>query len=210
MTDTTTPTTSIPTHTTSTPTPSRVVGGIELPAVGTWTIDPGHAEVAFIGRHFMLTKVRGRFTDVTGTIRLADDPADSTVDVTIGMASVSSGSNDRDAHLRSPDFFDIERFPTASFRSTSVEWRGTHAKVAGLLTIVDVTNPVVLEVDVLGSVIDTNGSPRAVFSALTEVDREDWGLTWNVALEAGGVLVSKKVRIEIELEAVLESPAQPA
>jgi polyisoprenoid-binding protein YceI len=200
MTDTTTPAT-----TTSSPIPltvTRVVDGVELPVPGDWAIDPGHAEVAFLGRHLMFTRVRGRFTDVTGTVRLADDPTVSTVDVTIGMASVTSGSSDRDEHLRSADFFDVERFPTATFRSTAVSWQGTSAKVSGDLTIVSITNPVVLEVQYLGATVDPWGAARAVFSAFTEVDREDWGLTWNVALDAGGVLVSKKIRIEIDLETV--------
>ena len=183
---------------------SHLVDGIDVPVAGNWIIDPGHAEVAFIGRHFMLTKVRGRFTDVTGVIRIGDDPARSRVDVTIGTASVTSGSSERDDHLRSPDLFDVDRFPTATFWADDVEWSGSHAKVAGHLTIVGIERPVVLEVDLVGTTVDPWGSARAVFSVFTEIDREDWGLTWNVALEAGGVLVSKKIRIEIELEAILE------
>jgi polyisoprenoid-binding protein YceI len=181
----------------------RLLNGGEVPVAGSWQIDPGHAEVAFVGRHFMLTKVRGRFTDVAGTIVVADDPVDSSVEVTIGMASVSSGSQDRDGHLRSSDFFDVERFPTATFRSTSVSWNGSNGKVAGHLTIVGETRPVVLDVELVGTTIDLSGGARAVLSAFTEIDREDWGLTWNVALEAGGILVSKRIRIEIELEATL-------
>jgi polyisoprenoid-binding protein YceI len=181
----------------------RTVAGTEVPLAGDWEVDPGHAEVAFVGRHFMMTKVRGRFTDVAGVVRIADDPADSAVEVTIGMASVSSGSADRDDHLRSPDFFDVDRHPTATFRSTQVAWAGTRATVDGDLTIVGVTRPVVLEVEYLGAVGDPWGGRRAVFSAWTEVNREDWGLTWNMALEAGGVMVSKKIRIEIEVETVL-------
>ncbi len=99
---------------------SHLVDGIDVPVPGNWNIDPGHAEVAFIGRHFMMTKVRGRFTDVTGVIRIGDDPARSRVDVTIGTASVTSGSSERDDHLRSPDFFDVERFPTATFWADDV------------------------------------------------------------------------------------------
>lgn len=194
---------------TTTPIPAasitRLLDGTPVPVTGTWKIDPGHAEVAFIGRHFMLTKVRGRLTDIDGTIEIAADPADSTVVVTIGMASVTSGSDDRDAHLRSPDFFDVERFPTATFRSRRVHWAGTHATVGGELTIVGVTRPVELDVELLGATIDPWGGGRAVFSAFTEIDREDWGLTWNVALEAGGMLVSKRIRIEIEIEAVLQT-----
>jgi polyisoprenoid-binding protein YceI len=181
----------------------RTVAGSEVPVAGDWAVDPGHAEVAFVGRHFMMTRVRGRFTDVGGVVRIAEDPAASSVEVTIGMASVTSGAADRDDHLRSPDFFDVATHPTATFRSTGVRWAGATATVDGELTIVGVTRPVVLEVDYLGAVTDPWGGRRAVFSARTEINREDWGLTWNMALEAGGVMVSKKVRIEIEVETVL-------
>jgi polyisoprenoid-binding protein YceI len=180
---------------------TRVVDGVEVPAAGTWAIDPGHTEVAFIGRHFMMTKVRGRFTGVAGTINIGPEPAASTVEVTIDMATVQSGSTDRDDHLRSPDFFDVERHPTATFWSTGVTWRGRRADLRGDLTICGVSRPVVLAVEYLGATIDPWGGQRAVFSASTEINREDWGLTWNMALEAGGILVSKKIRIEIELEA---------
>lgn len=178
------------------------IGGVMLPTPGRWTIDPGHAEVAFVGRHFMLTKVRGRFSRIAGEIEIGDDLSDSAVDVTIDMTSVESGSKDRDDHLKSTDFFDVTTYPEATFRSTSVRAHGTAAVVHGELAIVGITRPVVLDVSYLGSVRDLQGGERAVFSASTEIDREDWGLTWNVALEAGGVLVSKKIRIEIELEAV--------
>ena len=114
---------------------TRTVGGVSLPSPGTWTIDPGHAEVAFIGRHFMLTKVRGRFEDVTGDIHVAADPTESSVAVDIAMASVNTGSAARDEHLRSADLFDVEHFPTATYRSRSVSWAGTTGTVAGDLTI---------------------------------------------------------------------------
>jgi len=181
---------------------TRNVQGTEVPAPGAWAIDPGHAEVAFIGRHFMLTKVRGRFTDVVGTVVIGDDPADSSVDVTINMASVESGSEERDNHLRSSDFFDAENHPKATFRSTSVAWNRDTARVSGDLTLVGVTRPVVLDVLYVGSTEDPWGGHRAIYSASTEINREDWGLTWNVALEAGGLLVSKKIRIELEVETV--------
>src|SRR6266511_2403728 len=154
----------------------RTLGGVPLPAPGPWQIDPGHAEVAFIGRHFMLTKVRGRFTDVTGTVRIAENPAESRVDVA--------------AH------------PTATFRSTGVDWRGTDATVHGDLTIHGVTRPVPLEVSFLGVVRDPWGNDRAVFSACTRINREDFGLTWNMVLETGGLLVSKEIQIEIEVETI--------
>jgi polyisoprenoid-binding protein YceI len=185
--------------------PTRVVDGVVLPTPGTWEIDPGHADVAFTGRHFMVTKVRGRFTDVTGTLTVAEDMRDSRVEVVIGMASVESGSAARDDHLRSAELFDVDRFPQATFRSSRVDWRGTEGVVLGDLTIHGVTREVPLEVVFQGHVRDPWGGDRAVFSAHTRINREDFGITWNMALEAGGVLVSKEISIEIEIETVLSS-----
>ena len=183
--------------------PTRTVHGQVLPAPGTWEIDPVHADVAFIGRHFMLTKVRGRFTDVSGKIEIAPNIDDSTVEVSINMASVQSGNVERDTHIKSAELFDVEQFPTATFRSTSVEWRGSGATVYGDLTIHGVTRSVTLAVTFEGHVRDPWGGDRAIFSARTQVNREDFGLTWNVALEAGGLLVSKDTQIEIDIETVL-------
>jgi polyisoprenoid-binding protein YceI len=184
---------------------TRTLAGHVLPATGTWDIDPGHAELAFIGRHFMVTKVRGRFTGVTGVVTVADDMAASSVEVTIDMRSVDSGSQVRDDHLRSDELFDVEKYPTATFRSTRVEWHGTRGTVHGDLTVHGVTRQVPLAVSFEGQVRDPWGGDRAIFSARAKVNREDFGITWNVALEAGGVLVSKEVQIEIELETVLRT-----
>jgi polyisoprenoid-binding protein YceI len=192
---------------TSTTTPTRYVDGVALPAAGRWEIDPGHAEVAFIGRHFMITKVRGRFTDVRGSIAVAQDMGDSSVDVVIGMASVVSGNAERDEHIKSPELFDVEQFPEATYRSKSVEWKRNRGVVLGDLTLHGVTREVPLEVTFEGRVRDPWGGERSMFSARALVNREDFGITWNVALEAGGVLVSKEIRIEIEIESVLR-PAQ--
>lgn len=183
--------------------PTRTVRGHVLPAPGTWEIDPGHADVSFVGRHFMVTKVRGRFTGVTGAVVIAEDIEDSRVEVTIDMASVASGNPTRDDHLRSAELFDVERFPQATFRSTKVVWNGDRGTVLGDRTIHGVTRAVPLEVAFEGHARDPWGGDRAVFSARTRVNREDFGVTWNVALEAGGVLVSKEVQIEIDLETVL-------
>ena len=183
--------------------PTRTVEGYVLPAPGAWEIDPEHTEVAFIGRHFMLTKVRGRFTDVTGTIVIAPDLADSHVEVTIVMASVESGSEARDTHIKSSELFDVDQFPTATFRSTTVDWRGTNGVVHGDLTIHGVTRSVPLVVTFEGHARDPWGDDRGIFSAKTKINREDFGITWNVALEAGGLLVSKDIQIEIDLETVL-------
>ena len=185
--------------------PVRLVAGAELPASGRWQIDPGHTEAAFIGRHFMLTKVRGRFTGVTGTIVVADEPGESTVEVTIDMASVESGSQARDDHLRSADFFDTARHPIAAFSGRAAHWQGTQGLLAGELTIRGITRPVTLQVGYLGHVADPWGGQRAIFTARGILNREDWGLTWNMPLDGGGLLVSKDIGIEIEAEAVLQS-----
>jgi polyisoprenoid-binding protein YceI len=189
------------------PAATRPAGQPELPAPGQWRIDPGHTEVAFIGRHFMLTRVRGRFTGVTGTIGVTGDPAETTVEVTIDMASVDSGSQARDEHLRSADFFDAGRHPAAVFTGRADGWAGSRGRLAGELTIRGVTRPVVLDAEYLGQVADPWGGHRAVFSAAGTVNREDWGITWNQPLAGGGLLVSREIRIEIELEAVREAVA---
>ena len=186
---------------------TRLVGGAELPAPGRWQIDPGHTEVAFIGRHFMLTKVRGRFTGVSGAIVVADDPSESTAEITIDMTSVDSGSQERDDHLRSPDFFDTGRHPTASFSGRAAGWQGPRGLLAGELTIRGITRPVTLQAEYLGHVADPWGGQRAVFTAEGTLNREDWDLTWNMPLDNGGLLVSREIRIEIEAEAVLQSTA---
>jgi polyisoprenoid-binding protein YceI len=183
---------------------TRLVGGAMLPVPGRWQIDPGHTEVAFIGRHFMLTKVRGRFTGVSGAIVVAEDPSQSTAEVIIDMASVDSGSQDRDDHLRSPDFFDTGRHPTASFSGRAAGWQGPRGLLAGELTIRGITRPVTLQAEYLGHVADPWGGQRVVFTAEGTLNREDWGLTWNMPLDNGGLLVSREIRIEIEAEAVLQ------
>ena len=188
----------------------RTVGGAELPVPGRWEIDPGHTEVAFIGRHFMLTKVRGRFTGVTGAITVAEDPGESAAEVSVDMASVDSGSQARDDHLRSADFFDAARHPTATFSGRAAGWEGTRGTLAGELTIRGVTRPVTLTAEYLGHVADPWGGQRAVFTAEGTLNREDWGLTWNMPLDNGGLLVSREIRLEIEAEAVLQSTAPRA
>lgn len=176
----------------------------ELPAAGTWTLDPSHTEVAFVARHLMVTKVRGRFLRFDGTIHVADEPESSMVDVRLDAASITTGADDRDAHLHSPDFLDVETFPEVRFVSSGIERSGDAWKLAGDLTIRDVTKPVVLDMRFDGVAADPWGGTRAAFTASTEIDREDWGLTWNVAVESGGWLVSKTVKIEIDAQAVLQ------
>jgi len=175
----------------------------EIPVAGEYAIDPTHSSVEFIGRHLMITKVRGRFPEVSGTITIDDVPERSHVEVEIEVASLDTGNTQRDDHLRSPDFFHVERHPTIGFRSTKVEPGKSGAwAVTGDLTVRDVTRPVTLQVDFEGANASPIGDQRVAFSATTEVDREDWGLTWNMALETGGVLVGKRVRIELNVQAV--------
>lgn len=183
----------------------RTLDDVELPAPGVWEIDPGHTEVGFIGRHFGLTKVRGRFTGVSGFAVIADDPADSSLTVTIDMASVNSGDQARDDHLRSEDFFDVGNHPTASFVARGVDRSGSSAVLVGDLELVGVSRPVTLDVDYLGYAADPWGNDRASFSASATINREDWGLTWNMLLETGGLIVSKEIRLEIEVELIRQA-----
>jgi polyisoprenoid-binding protein YceI len=170
---------------------------------GTWQIDPSHSTVGFVARHLMVTKVRGRFTDVDATVTVGDDPTASSVEAVIQTASIDTRSADRDTHLRSADFFDVEQFPTITFRSTAVRAvKGDRWALDGELTIKGVTRPVTLDVEFEGTAGDPWGGQRAGFTAETEIDREDWGLTWNVALESGGILVSKKIKLELEVQLV--------
>ncbi len=171
---------------------------------GTWTLDPSHTQVGFTARHAMVTRVRGTFRDVEGTIAVdGDQPSRSRVDVTIQAASVDTRSDDRDAHLRSGDFFDTDTYPTITFSSTDVEQRSdVEYRVTGDLTIRDVTRPVTLDLTLTGAATDPFGNERVGFEGSVEVNRRDWNLTWNAALEAGGVLVSERVRLEFEVSAI--------
>lgn len=171
---------------------------------GTWEIHPEHSGVEFSVRHAMVATVRGRFRVVSGTIQVADELAASTTDVTIDAASIDTGSVDRDRHLRSPDFLDVERFPALRFRATRVE-RGKEEgelRIFGDLTIRDVTREVELAATYNGTATDPWGDLRAGLEAETTIDRRDWGLTWNTPLEAGGILVGDKVKITLDVSAV--------
>lgn len=176
---------------------------IEIPEPGTWVIDQSHSSVGFVARHLMVSKVRGQFGEFAGKIQIADPIEQSVVDVEIQAASIESKEAQRDAHLKSDDFLDVENHPTLRFVSTKIErTRGESGSMTGDLTIRGVTRPVTLNVDLLGTAQDPWGGTRAIFSASTKINREDFGLTWNMALEAGGVLVSKEVNIELEITAV--------
>jgi polyisoprenoid-binding protein YceI len=180
---------------------TRDWNGVTLPEAGTFTIDPAHTNVGFVARHMVFTRVRGQFPEVEGTVILAEDPRESTVDVTIRTATVTTGAADRDRHLRSADFFDVENHPEMTFRLSSIRHlRGPEFLVTGDLTIRDVARPVELAVTVEGAGVDPWGRQVAGISARAEVDRELWGLTWNTALETGGVLVGRTVVLELEVQ----------
>ena len=184
----------------------RNYNGVSVPDAGTYALDPSHTSVEFIARHLMISKVRGKFTDVAGTVTIADTPEDSAVEVSIAAASVSSGDTARDDHLRSADFFDVATYPTIGFRSTAVEHvKDEQWKVTGDLTVRDVTRPVTLDVEFEGGTETPFGDSRIGFSATAELDREDFGLTWNVAIETGGVVVGKKIKLEFAVEAVRQA-----
>jgi polyisoprenoid-binding protein YceI len=192
--------------TTTTTIPTRTVDGVEVPTAGTYSIDASHSHVGFSVRHVMVAKTKGRFGDVAGTITIADDPLQSSVEVEIQTASVDTRDQGRDEHLRSADFFESERFPAMTYRSTKVTPNGKGRwKVEGELTIKDVTRPVPLSVTFEGASVDPWGNGRIGFEASAELDREAFGLTWNQALETGGVLVGKTVKIEIDAEGVASS-----
>jgi polyisoprenoid-binding protein YceI len=179
-------------------------------ATTSWRIDPAHTAVELAVKHMMFTTVRGRFKDVRGTVRADEEhPENSTVEVEIAAASIDTGVADRDTHLRSADFLDAENHPTLRFRSTRIagaEMReGSRFKVIGELTIRGTTTEVTLDATFEGIGGDPWGGTRAGASARAAIDRRDWGLTWNKALETGGILVGHEVRIEIEVQAVKET-----
>jgi polyisoprenoid-binding protein YceI len=176
---------------------------VQTPLAGTWEIDAGHSSVAFVAKHMMVAKTRGHFGSFQGTVHIGDTPEESWTEVTMDAASIDTGLEMRDNHLRSADFLNAERWPALSFRSTKVEITGEDTfRLHGDLTIRDVTRPVVLDVEYQGMVGDPRGGNRAGFNATGEIDREEFGITWNMAIEGGGVLVSKRVKIELEVEAV--------
>jgi polyisoprenoid-binding protein YceI len=182
---------------------TRVVAGETVPAPGTYALDKTHTVVAFVVRHLMVTKVRGTFAEFEGTVVVAEDPVESSVRATIRTDSVSTAEAQRDAHLRSGDFFEQDKYPTMTFASTGVRPVGDGKwQVGGDLTIKDVTRPVVLDLEFNGATFDPWGGVRLGFSAATEIDRTEFGVSWNAALDGGGVVVGNRVRIEIEAEAI--------
>jgi polyisoprenoid-binding protein YceI len=177
----------------------------------TWQIDPAHTSVEFAVKHMMFTTVRGRFKDVKGTIEAdAQNPDRSTVNVEIATASIDTGSADRDTHLRSADFLDVANHPTITFRSKSIEGaqlkEGDQFRMTGDLTIRGTTMEITLDCVYEGTGQDPWGGTRAGARATTKIDRREWGLKWNQALETGGILVANEVRIEVEVQAVKAAP----
>ncbi len=175
---------------------------LTLPEVGTWAYDPTHSSIEITGRHMMVTKVRGRFEKYDIKVEVAEDITDSKVEVTIDAASINSGVAQRDQHLVSADFLDVENHPTITFVSTGLTGEGTDWKLTGDLTIRGVTRPVTLDVEFGGLGTDPFGNNKAFFSASATLERADWDLSWNVPLADGGVLVGKSLKLEVETQLV--------
>ena len=176
--------------------------------ISRWEIDPAHSHVEFAVKHLMIATVKGRFADVQGVVQLdGANPGAATVDATIKVTSIDTREKQRDAHLRSADFFDAARFPTIGFRSRHVlgDPLGSAFRLVGTLTLRGITREVVLDVAGHGRVRDMQGNERAGFSARTTINRKDFGLTWNQGLEGGGVLVGDEVRISVEVELVRQA-----
>jgi polyisoprenoid-binding protein YceI len=178
----------------------------------TWQIDYSHSHIYFTARHMMISKVRGRFSQWEGVIEFDEqNPKNTTVDVTVDVSSINTRDEQRDGHLRSPDFLNVGEFPQMTFKSNRVVMEGANeGKLYGDLTIRGVTKEVVLDVEYAGQAKSPWGTISAGFSAKGSLNRKDWGLTWNQALETGGVLVGEKVEIEVELELVKQTETAPA
>ncbi|MFH8517978.1 YceI family protein [Streptomyces gelaticus] len=171
---------------------------------GDYTIDPAHSSIGFTVRHAMVTNVRGTFGEHEGSLKLdGSDPANSTASIDVRIASIDTGIADRDGHLVSGDFFDAEKFPLMTFRSTHAEQLGGDKyRVTGDLTIKDVTRPLSIDLEFNGSATDVYGNERVGFEGGADILRSDWGLTWNAALETGGVMVSDKVKLNFDISAI--------
>ena len=169
---------------------------------GTWVIDPSHSRLGFETRHAVITKVRGHFADFEGTIVIGEDISASTVKISAKLDSIDTGSADRDAHLKSADFFDTENTNELVFESTGIKATGDTFVVTGNLKIKDVTNSIDIAVEATGTAVDPYGNIRAGFEGTSELSRKDFGLTWNVALETGGFLVSDNIKLQLDISAI--------
>lgn len=169
-----------------------------------WKIDSAHSEINFTVRHMMIANVRGRFENFTGSVEFdSENPQNSSVEVQIETSSINTRESQRDAHLKSGDFLDVENYPTMTFKSNRIEVLDENrGRIHGDLTIKDVTKPVVLDTTYAGQAKSPWGTTSAGFTASTKINRKDWGLTWNVALETGGWLVGEEIKIELEMEVV--------
>ncbi|MYW65257.1 polyisoprenoid-binding protein [Streptomyces sp. SID8379] len=177
----------------------------ELAALtGDYTVDPAHTTLGFVARHAMVTNVKGSFTDFTGELHLdGSEPGKSTASFDVQMASIDTGNADRDGHLKSADFFKIDEFPTMTFRSTSAEsLGGEDYRITGDLTILGTTKPLTIDLEFNGSAKDPFGNERVGFEGKAQIKRSEWGLTWNAALETGGVLVSDKIKLSFDISAI--------
>ncbi|AVV40328.1 YceI family protein [Streptomyces sp. ID05-04B] len=177
----------------------------ELAALtGAYAIDPTHSTIGFVARHAMVTNVKGKFNDFTGSLQLdGADPSRSTASIDVSMDSIDTGSADRDGHLKSADFFKTDEFPAMTFRSTSVESAGgDDYRVTGDLSILGVTRPLTIDLEFNGAAKDPFGNERVGFEGKAEILRSEWGLTWNAALETGGVLVSDKIKLNFDISAI--------
>ncbi|WP_199434818.1 YceI family protein [Qaidamihabitans albus] len=179
----------------------------DVDVTGTYDLDPAHSRMGFVARHAMVTKVRGAFKEFEGELQIdGEDPTKSGGQLRIGAASIDTGVEQRDEHLRSNDFFDMPNYPEITFTSSSVEHvEGDSYKVAGELTIKGVTQPVTLDVEYTGSALDPMGNNRIGLEASATVNRKDWGMTWNAPLETGGVLISDKITLDIDISAIKRS-----
>ena len=174
---------------------------IVKPDTGTWNIDPTHTSVTMSVKHLMAATVRGSMSGVTGSIEQGETAETTSVSVALDAATINTGVEDRDAHLRSPDFLDVENYPTLTFESSNIIQRDGGFVVNGDLTIKDVTKPVTIDMNYGGLMTDPWGNEKAIFSGEAILNREEFGLTWNQALETGGVLVGKNVKVELEVQA---------
>jgi polyisoprenoid-binding protein YceI len=172
---------------------------------GTWEIDPVHSEVGFVARHMMVSKVRGRFTQFSGELVTAENLLQSSVTATIDLTSIQTGNEQRDQHIRSADFFEVDKYKTMTYRSTGLRAEGDHYILDGELTLKDVTKEVPLTVELNGFGPDPYGGTRAGFTATAEINRGDFGVNFNAPMETGGVVVSDKIAIQLEIEAVLKA-----
>ncbi|MEY9486051.1 polyisoprenoid-binding protein YceI [Streptomyces calvus] len=171
---------------------------------GTYTIDPAHSTIGFVARHAMVTNVKGGFQDFTGTLELdGSDPAKSTATLDVVMDSIDTGNADRDGHLKTADFFRTDEFPAMTFRSTKAEaLGGDDYRITGDLTILGTTKPLTIDLEFNGAATDPFGNERVGFEGKAEILRSEWGLTWNAALETGGVLVSDKIKLNFDISAI--------